>query len=623
MFGVFERLIDPYPDQAHAQAPPGRLWPFYWSFIRPVWPLFAAVGTLSALISVAEVTVFGFMGRIVDWLAKSDPASFMAVNGGKLWTMAAILLIGLPVLQAAWQFTFHQGVAGNYPMQARWKMHRRLLRQSVSFFQNDMAGRLANTIMQTALSIRESVIKVVDILVYVGVYFISAAVLVASADWRLSLPFLGWLAAYLAVCGYFVPRLQKIAEAQADARSVMTGRVVDSYTNILTVKLFAHTQGEDAYARESMDIFLGTVHRQMRRVTVLNLLLSLLNYLLLFAIVALSIVLWRRHAITPGNIAVAIALAQRLQSMSQWILWELANLFENIGTVQDGMQTLSRPHTVVDRPHAPPLLVSEGGIAFEDVQFHYGRDGGLLSDLDLVIRPHERVGLVGPSGAGKSTLTSLLLRLYDLEGGRIVIDGQDIALAGQESLRAAIGVVTQDTSLLHRSVRANIMYGRPGAREDEMVDAARRAHAHEFIMGLKDGQGRTGYDAHVGDRGVNLSGGQRQRIAIARVLLKATPILVLDEATSALDSEIEAAIQDSLSELMQGKTVIAIAHRLSTIARMDRLVVLDQGQVVETGTHAELVALGGLYARLWTRQTGGFLPDAADEAAPSVDALSA
>ena len=610
MFRLFERLIDPYPDDF--PAPPSGLGAFYWSFMRPVWRLLVAVSALSALISVAEVAVFGFMGKLVDWLTKATPDTFLPLHGSQLWLMAGVLLLGLPLLQGAWQLTFHQGVAGNYPMHARWRMHRHLLRQSVAFFQNDMAGRLANTIMQTSLSIRESVIKVADILVYVGVYFISAAVLVASADWRLAMPFMAWLVAYLGVCFYFVPRLQKIAEAQADARSVMTGRVVDSYTNILTVKLFAHTRGEDEYARESMGIFLGTVHRQMRRVTQLNLILSALNYLLLAAIVILSIALWRQRLLTPGQIAVAVALAQRLQGMSQWILWELGNLFENIGTVQDGMLTVSRPHTVTDAPGAEPLVVGDGAIAFERVTFHYGKQSGVLPDFDLKIAARERVGLVGPSGAGKSTLTSLLLRLYDLERGRILIDGQDIALVDQESLRANVGVVTQDTALLHRSVRANIAYGRPGATEADIIAAARRAHAHEFIMGLEDGKGRKGYDAHVGERGVNLSGGQRQRVAIARVLLKDAPILVLDEATSALDSEIEAAIQDSLAELMAGKTVIAIAHRLSTIARMDRLVVLDEGRIVETGAHATLVASGGLYGRLWARQTGGFLPDEID-----------
>ncbi|HWA62917.1 MAG TPA: ABC transporter ATP-binding protein [Caulobacteraceae bacterium] len=612
MFRLFERLIEPYPEDA--SVPPPGLRAFYWSFLRPVWRLILAVSAMSALISVAEVAVFGFMGKLVDWLGKSTPETFLALHGTELVVMGAVLLVGLPLLQTVWQLSFHQGVMGNFPMHARWRMHRHLLRQSIGFFQDDMAGRLANTIMQTALSIRESVLKVADILVYVGVYFISTSVLVASADWRLTIPFLVWLGAYLCVCVYFVPRLQKIAEAQADARSVMTGRVVDSYTNILTVKLFAHTRSEDEYARESMGVFLDAVYRQMRRVTQLNIILSLLNYLLLVAIVIVSIGLWRERSLTVGGIAVAVTLAQRLQGMSQWILWELGNLFENIGTVQDGMQTVSRPRAVQDAPGAPPLAVRKGAIAYENVTFHYGKGGGVLPGFDLAIAACERVGLVGPSGAGKSTLTSLLLRLYDVEGGRIVIDGQDIAKVDQESLRASIGVVTQETALLHRSVRANIAYGRPGASEADIEAAARRAHAHEFILGLKDGRGRTGYDAHVGERGVNLSGGQRQRIAIARVLLKDAPILVLDEATSALDSEIEAAIQESLAELMRGKTVIAIAHRLSTIARMDRLVVLDAGRIVETGSHAQLVNAGGLYARLWARQTGGFLPDVVDGA---------
>jgi ATP-binding cassette subfamily B multidrug efflux pump len=605
MFRLFERLIDPYPD--HSSAPPSRLLPFYGSYIRPVWRLLLAIGVLTAAISATEVMVFGFMGKLVDWLQASDRATFFAKNAPKLETMAAVLLIAMPLMQIGWQFTFHQGVTGNYPMMARWRMHRRLLRQSVGFFQDDMAGRIANTVMQTSLAIRDSVLRVVDIMVYVGVYFISAAIMMASADWRLGAPMLAWLIAYLCLARFFVPRLQKIAEAQADARSVMTGRIVDSYTNILTVKLFAHTRGEDDYARESMGVFLGTVHRQMRLFTQLNICLFAINYVLLFAVAALAIELWRIKAVTPGDIAIAVALVLRLQGMAQWILGEISILFENIGTVQDGIQTISKPNTVIDVPSAPPLVVGKGEIRFEQVRFHYGKQGGVFEGLDLRIQPRERVGLVGPSGAGKSTLVSLLLRLYDLEGGRVTIDGQDIALLDQESLRASIGVVTQDTALLHRSVRDNIGYGRPGAPLEDVIEAARRAHAHEFVLGLKDGKGRTGYDAHVGERGVNLSGGQRQRIAIARVLLKDAPILILDEATSALDSEVEAAIQESLSELMKGKTVIAVAHRLSTIARMDRLVVLDSGRVVEMGAHAELVARGGLYARLWARQTGGFV----------------
>ncbi len=605
MFDTFERLIDPYPPEAASAS--ARLWPFYWSFIRGTWRLLSAVAVLAALIAASEVVVFGFVGRLVDWMATSDRASFLSDKAGQLWVMALTLMVGLPALQIGWQLTFNQGLAGNFPMMARWRIHRRLLRQSLAFFQDDMAGRIANTLMQTSLALRDSITKVVDILVYVGVYFLSSLVLIASADWRLALPLLAWFAAYLGLAIRYVPQLQKVAEAQADARSVMTGRIVDSYTNILTVKLFAHADAEDEHARGGMAPFLATVHRQMRLMTSLNLGLFALNYLLLFAIAALSIRFWLSSALTPGEIAVAIGLVVRIQNMSHWILMELSVLFENIGTVQDGVRTIGRPMTVIDRSRAPRLQAPHGEIRFEDIRFHYGRKGGVIERLNLVIRARERLGLVGPSGAGKSTLTSLLLRLYDLEGGRILIDGQDIAGVAQESLRAAIGVVTQDTALLHRSVRDNIAYGRPEACDEEVVAAARRAHAHEFILGLEDAKGRRGYDAHVGERGVKLSGGQRQRIAVARVLLKDAPILVLDEATSALDSEVEAAIQESLMELMQGKTVIAIAHRLSTIARMERLVVLDQGRVIEDGTHAGLIARGGLYARLWARQTGGFV----------------
>jgi ATP-binding cassette subfamily B multidrug efflux pump len=467
--------------------------------------------------------------------------------------------------------------------------------------------------MQTALAVRETITKVIDLAVYIGVYFIGAVLLVLSADWRLAIPMLVWLLAYICVAIYFVPRLQKVSEQQADARSVMTGRIVDSYSNILTVKLFAHSKGEVDYARQSMDEFMVTAYAQNRLTTRMNMSLFMMNYALLAVMVALCIHLWTLAAITPGAVAIAIALVQRLQGMSQWILWETSLFFENIGTVRNGVETLARPLTVVDAPQAPALRVTQGEIRFEHARFHYGREEGVLEDFSLTIRPQQRVGLVGPSGAGKSTLTSLILRLYDLQGGRLLIDGQDVSRVSQESLRSQIGMVTQDTALLHRSVAENIRYGRPGATDQELVDAARRAHAHDFILSLRDGSGRTGYDAHVGERGVNLSGGQRQRIAIARVLLKDAPILVLDEATSALDSEVEAAIQESLAELMRGKTVIAIAHRLSTIARMDRLVVLDRGRIVEDGPHVSLVNAGGLYARLWSRQTDGFIAEDLEE----------
>ncbi len=608
MFGRFERLIDPYPREVMA-GPPRSMGAFLGWFVRRTWPLLVSISLLGATLAVAEVSVFWFMGTLIDWLAHSRPQTFIAQHGVTLaWIAAAYVLI-LPAVQFGWQLCFNQAIFGNFPMLARWRMHTYLLRQSLAFFQNDMAGRLAQTVMQTALATRESVTKIIDILVYVAVYFVAAVLLVAKSDLRLALPLVGWLGAYGLIGWYFVPKLKAVSQAQAEARAVMTGRVVDSYTNILTVKLFSHTDGEVAYAQGAMRDFMVTVHRQNRLSTRLSMSLFAMNYALLIAMAGLCIEQWQAGHVTPGAVAVSIALVQRLQGMSQWILWEVSAFFEAVGTVADGVETLGRPLAVTDRPDSKPLTITRGEVRFDHVAFHYGRAGGVLEDLSLVIPPQQRLGLVGPSGAGKSTITSLLLRLFDVEGGVIAIDGQDIAQAAQESLRAQIGVVTQDTSLLHRSIAENIRYGRPGASFEDVVTAAQRAHAHAFIMGLQDAKGRTGYDAHVGERGVNLSGGQRQRIAIARVLLKDAPILVLDEATSALDSEIEAAIQESLSELMRGKTVIAIAHRLSTIARMDRLLVLDEGRIVEDGPHALLAGAGGLYARLWSRQTDGFIPD--------------
>ncbi|MBQ0756846.1 MAG: ABC transporter ATP-binding protein, partial [Amphritea sp.] len=501
----------------------------------------------------------------------------------------------------------HQVLLGNFPMSIRWLAHRYLLRQSLSFYQNDFAGRIATKVMQTSLAVREAVMKLLDVLVYIAVYFLSMLVLVAQSDIRLMLPLLGWLVVYSLLMWYFVPRLRDISATQADARSSMTGRVVDSYTNISTVKLFSHSQRESDYARESMDGFLHTVYRQMRLATGLNVMVQCLNYLLVFIIAGVSIYLWSFSLVSVGAITIAISLALRLNGMSQWIMWEVSTLFENIGTVNDGMNTLSQPLEVTDRDEAEPLAVDIGKIRFEDVSFHYGKTKGVMEHLDLDIKPGEKVGVVGRSGAGKSTLVNLLLRFHDLAGGRITIDGQDISQVQQESLRSQIGMVTQDTSLLHRSVRDNILYGHPDASEEAMLAAARRAEAHEFILGLSDRDGRTGYDAEVGERGVKLSGGQRQRIAIARVILKDAPILVLDEATSALDSEVEADIQRGLSNLMPGKTVIAIAHRLSTIAAMDRLIVMDQGQIVEQGSHQELISQGGIYAHLWAHQSGGFI----------------
>jgi ATP-binding cassette subfamily B multidrug efflux pump len=461
--------------------------------------------------------------------------------------------------------------------------------------------------MQTALAVRETVMKLLDVFVYVAVYFVTMIAMVASADWRLAIPLAVWLLVYVSLIRYFVPRLKDISEKQADARSMMTGRIVDSYTNIATVKMFSHAGREETYARDSMENFLDTVHPQMRLVTQFQTLVYFNNCLAVFVVAGLSVGFWLGNIVSVGSIAMAVGLALRLNGMSQWIMWEVSGLFENIGTVYDGMSMLTKRQDVVDRPGAPPLKTTRGEIVFDRVKFHYGKEGGVIDDFSLRVAPGEKIGLVGRSGAGKSTLVNLLLRFYDVEGGAITIDGQNVSEVTQESLRAEIGVVTQDTSLLHRTIRENIAYGRPGAAEEEIVEAARRANALDFIEALEDQNGRRAFDAHVGERGVRLSGGQRQRIAIARIFLKDAPILVLDEATSALDSEVEAAIQENLFDLMRGKTVIAIAHRLSTIAQLDRLIVLDRGRIIETGPHAELVRAGGLYADLWSRQSGGFI----------------
>lgn len=606
MFGFFERRIDPYPTGEPVR-PPGGLIAFCWHYTRSVWPWLVAMSVLTAAIAVAEVALFAFLGRIVDWLAAADRQTLLAEEGTRLAWMAALVLVGLPMLVLFHSVVIHQVLLGNYAMISRWQMHRYLLRQSIRFFSNEFAGRVATKVMQTSLAIREAVMKVMDIFVFVTVYFISMLVLVAQSDWRLVLPLALWLAVYAGLIWWFVPRLRLVSERQADARSDMTGRVVDSYTNITTVKLFSHAGREAGYARDGMDRFLQTVHGQMRLVTLFQSLIYLNNSLVVFLIAAVSIGLWLGSVVTVGAIAVAISLALRINGMSQWIMWEVSGLFENIGIVHDGMNMMTVPHDVVDARPARQLSVPKGGIEFDRVRFHYGRQGGVIDDLSLVIRPGEKIGLVGRSGAGKTTLTNLLLRFYDLEGGAIRIDGTDIATVAQDSLRANIGVVTQDTSLLHRSIRENIGYGRDLVGDAEIIQAAKRAKAWDFIRDLEDQKGRRGLDAHVGERGVKLSGGQRQRIAIARVFLKDAPILVLDEATSALDSEVEAAIQENLFELMRGKTVIAIAHRLSTIAQLDRLVVMDEGRIVESGSHDELVRRGGLYAELWARQSGGFI----------------
>lgn len=606
MLRYFEQLTRPYPPQQPEQ-PPAGLYAFCRHYMQGMEVALALMTIISASLAVLEVSLFGFLGQLVDWLSTKDPETLWQDERDTLIGVGVLLLVILPLLVAVHSVVVHQVLLGNFPMAIRWLAHRYLLRQSLSFYQNDFAGRIATKVMQTSLAVREAVMKLLDVLVYIAVYFIAMLVLVAQADIRLMLPLLAWLFGYTALMWFFVPRLKRISAEQADARSEMTGRIVDSYTNISTVKLFSHSQRESDYARESMDGFLQTVYKQMRLATGLNVLVQCLNYLLVFIVAGISIWLWSDSLVTVGAIAIAISLALRLNGMSQWIMWEVSTLFENIGTVNDGMATLSQPLSVTDKAGAEPLKVADGAIEFRDVAFHYGKAEGVIDNLNLTIRPGEKVGLVGRSGAGKSTLVNLLLRFHDLADGEILIDGQNISAVQQESLREQIGMVTQDTSLLHRSVRDNILYGHPDASEDQMIAAANRAEAHDFIQELSDPQGRIGYEAQVGERGVKLSGGQRQRIAIARVILKDAPILILDEATSALDSEVEADIQRGLSSMMEGKTVIAIAHRLSTIAEMDRLIVLDDGAIAEQGTHQQLVQSGGIYAQLWAHQSGGFI----------------
>ena len=608
MFRFFERRLHPYPVAEPEPSPPGFV-AFLWACTAGVRRSMLVMAMLTAAISAFDALLFAILGQVVDWLVQVEPARFWDERGAALgWFAAALALsIGVVALQT---IVKHQTIAINLPMRLRWNFHRLMLGQSMAFYQDEFAGRITTKMMQTALAVRDTLFVLADVLVTLAIYVITIIVLAGALDASLVWPFLVWFVLYAGAVAYFVPRLGRVGKAQADARSVMTGRVTDAYTNIATVKLFSHARREAAFVRAAMQDFMVTGYAQMRLVSAFEIVNHALSMALTAGIAGTALWLWSRGVVGVGAVAAATAMALRLQGMSHWIMWEMTDLFESIGTVQDGINTLSRPRTVVDAPDAATLKVSHGEVRFEGVRFRYGPDKPAVIDgVDLTVRSGERIGLVGRSGAGKSTLVNLLLRFHDLESGRILIDGQDIAQVTQDSLRAQIGMVTQDTSLLHRSLADNIAYGRPDASDAEIRAAAARAEATEFMDNLSDLQGRRGLAAHVGERGVKLSGGQRQRVAIARVMLKDAPILLLDEATSALDSEVEAAIQQSLDELMRGKTVIAIAHRLSTIAALDRLIVIDEGRIIEEGDHKSLLALGGLYARLWQRQSGGFLGD--------------
>lgn len=606
MFAFFERQVPPYPDSP-VKTPPTGLFAFMWSCTTGMRGWIALLTFTSAALASYEALLFALMSQVVDWLSAVSPEHFWQEQQGTLLGFSVILL-GSVLLMALHTMVMHQVLAINFPMRLRWIFHRLMLGQSMSFYANEFAGRITTKIMQTALAVREVIFMIVDVFVGVSIYLIGILILAGSFELRLMLPFLIWLVAYSAACYYFVPRLGKIGQKQADARSLMTGRITDAYTNIATVKLFAHTRREADYARHAMNQFKATGYAQMRLVSLFESTNHIMITGLLLSSTGTALYLWSQGQASAGVVAAIIAMALRLSGYSHWVMWQMTGLFENIGTIQDGINTLSKPRTTQDKPQATALQVTQGEINFKDLSFGY-KDGAkkIIQNLNLTIQPGERIGLIGRSGAGKSTLVNLLLRFHDPQTGSIFIDGQNIADVTQDSLRGAIGMVTQDTSLLHRSMRDNILYGRPDATEAQMRLAAERAEATDFIEQLSDLHGNSGYDAQVGERGVKLSGGQRQRVAIARVMLKDAPILLLDEATSALDSEAEIAIQNSLDQLMEGKTVIAIAHRLSTIAAMDRLIVLDKGQIIEEGSHAELLQLGGIYARLWAHQSGGFL----------------
>ena len=607
MFRFFEGLVDPYAPYSQTDTPPRKLWPFLADYIRPFRKVFAVTALLSVLTAFADVALIWYVGRLVDLLSTHTPGEFIAGYGAEVTVVALAVLVLRPLLLVGNVALLHNTILPNFGTMIRWRAHAHVIRQPVGWFESDFAGRIANRIMQTPPAAGDAVFQTFDAVAFASVTIVGAGIMLAEADPRLLLPLVIWFALYLALVNWTVRRAGPASKASSDARSAVTGRVVDAYTNIHSVKLFAQNAAEMAYARESIEHARATFKQEMRIITKMDLALTVLNGGLIVAVTGWAILLWYQGAASVGTVAAATALVLRLNNMTYWIMWAFTALVQALGVVQEGMETITHPIGLVDAPGAAPLAFRAGLIEIEGISHHYGRGSGGLQNLSLTIRPGEKIGVVGRSGAGKSTLVKLMLRFYDTESGRILIDGQDVATVTQDSLRAHIGMVSQDSSLLHRSVRDNLLYGRPEASEAEMIAAAKQAEAHEFILTLEDPQGRTGYDAHVGERGVKLSGGQRQRVALARVILKDAPILILDEATSALDSEAEAAIQAALYGVMQGKTVIAIAHRLSTIAAMDRIVVLEDGHIAEQGSHAELLTANGLYARFWARQSGGFI----------------
>ena len=642
LFRFFETRLPAFPDTPMPlPSPSDGMLKFLWACTKGLrgWLLLFMI--LSAGIGIYEAMLLAWIGNIVDRLGVHTPQNLWTEKGDVLLLMLAVMIVS-PLWIALSSFIHFQTLQGVFPMQMRWRFHQRMLGQSMQFYQDEFSGRVSAKVMQTALAVRDTVMTVTDMFMYVAVYFITTGVILFNLDSLLLIPFIAWFVLVWLAMWYFIPKLKQTAIVQADARALMTGRITDAYANIMTVKLFSHSRRELGYAKNAMGQFLGTVHAQMRWVSYLEVSTHLISVVLVSSTAGISLYLWQQGAVGVGAIAAATAMALRLNGLTRWIMWQTASLFESIGTVQDGMRTLSAPQTIVDKPNAPALKVTEGRIVFDHVDFSYeGEDNDtglntntsgkrfddvnndvnsndtdlanntsyakLLDNFYLDIKPGEKIGLVGRSGAGKSTLVNLLLRFFDVDKGKVYIDGQAIDEVTQESLRQQIGMVTQDTSLLHRTVRENIAYGRPDATDEEIITAAKQAQAWDFIEGLYDDKGNTGLDTQVGERGVKLSGGQRQRIAISRVMLKNAPILLLDEATSALDSEIEFAITESLNDIMTGKTVIAIAHRLSTIAALDRLVVMDKGHIIEQGSHDELLALNGVYARLWQRQSGGFL----------------